>query len=602
MKKYTLATPLMLCLVFAVQVQAQICPRETAVNDYNNLYLSSRFSSSEIQWTGNTEDCEPGTISQTVLNDNLQRIRYFRKLVGGLTTSLSFDADLNSKCQEGVLMLEANPSYFDHCFNPNECVDLDCNTANGVEALQNSNIGQSSGWGFSRHPIDQWIEDRFVTNLSHRREILSPYLQDMGLGLTSDLSVLWFEPQSPSSPVYNQFIAYPNGYTPRNLVYSVWSFSIPGANFSNANVSIVDADNNNYSSTLFLKENGGPNPMLSWQPSGINTFSDVDIKYTVTVSGISGAPSSSYTYDVWVINPVYPPICPDGAQWSEANCECRKDCAISAIELVSSECNNDGTFDAEVKITYENPPITGFLEVFWCAGLVCDAIFPSIGTSPQTITVSGIPANGETISISANFSANTNCELAVNNIGVAPDNCGSSCNNPPPATGTIPDGTYQTSAAMTTAGQVNAPDNVVLKSGTSISLTNGFHAKPNATFRALIEACAEAATEGPIVAEERMASPAAEFQSITKKDQLTVYPNPFNTQTTIAYKLNAPQTVSVEVYNMNGQRIAQLVPGAFQEAGEYQVPFYAMEHPPGVYLVFLKTAENMISKRMLLAR
>ena len=67
------------CLTLHVSAQAQ-CPREIAVNDYNNLYLTSAFNLADMNWTGSVNNCNPGTISQSVLNKNLQRINYYRKL------------------------------------------------------------------------------------------------------------------------------------------------------------------------------------------------------------------------------------------------------------------------------------------------------------------------------------------------------------------------------------------------------------------------------------------------------------------------------------------------------------------------------------------
>jgi flagellar hook assembly protein FlgD len=48
------------------------------------------------------------------------------------------------------------------------------------------------------------------------------------------------------------------------------------------------------------------------------------------------------------------------------------------------------------------------------------------------------------------------------------------------------------------------------------------------------------------------------------------YPNPFNPTTTIRYEIDQPGEVSLTVFNMLGQKVADLVNGA-QTAGVYEV-------------------------------
>lgn len=60
------------------------------------------------------------------------------------------------------------------------------------------------------------------------------------------------------------------------------------------------------------------------------------------------------------------------------------------------------------------------------------------------------------------------------------------------------------------------------------------------------------------------------------------YPNPFNPTTTIAYTLPASGNITVKVYNVNGQEIANLVNG-MQEAGAYKVVWNAANMASGIY-------------------
>lgn len=56
------------------------------------------------------------------------------------------------------------------------------------------------------------------------------------------------------------------------------------------------------------------------------------------------------------------------------------------------------------------------------------------------------------------------------------------------------------------------------------------------------------------------------------------YPNPFNSQTTISFGLNKPGKVSLKIYNLEGQQVADLVNNRYG-VGQYIVPFNAISLP-----------------------
>ena len=82
---------------------------------------------------------------------------------------------------------------------------------------------------------------------------------------------------------------------------------------------------------------------------------------------------------------------------------------------------------------------------------------------------------------------------------------------------------------------------------------------------------------------------------------LNNYPNPFNPQTVIRYRLPAFSAVELTVYNILGQKIATLVNGE-QQAGKYSVRFDAAGLPAGVYIYRLKAGRNLQQRKMLLLR
>jgi subtilisin-like proprotein convertase family protein len=172
----------------------------------------------------------------------------------------------------------------------------------------------------------------------------------------------------------------------------------------------------------------------------------------------------------------------------------------------------------------------------------------------------------------------------------------STCGTAPPNSGTIADGTYHTATPMTTSGEVASFSTVSLKSGVSITLTTGFHAQANATFSASIEACADANNASVI---DRSI---ADVESASSAVNISIAPNPFYNTTTIEYELSKASTVSVEVYDLNGQRVAQLMNGEQQAAGSHQVQFDGRQQTTGIYIVMLRTAEQVQTKRLVLSR
>ena len=79
------------------------------------------------------------------------------------------------------------------------------------------------------------------------------------------------------------------------------------------------------------------------------------------------------------------------------------------------------------------------------------------------------------------------------------------------------------------------------------------------------------------------------------------YPNPFNPSTNITYSIAETGQVSLDVFNITGQRVATLVQG-LQSAGEYTISFDASNLSSGIYIYSLKTGSSIVSKRMVLVK
>ncbi|HEY4643139.1 MAG TPA: S8 family serine peptidase, partial [Bacteroidota bacterium] len=80
------------------------------------------------------------------------------------------------------------------------------------------------------------------------------------------------------------------------------------------------------------------------------------------------------------------------------------------------------------------------------------------------------------------------------------------------------------------------------------------------------------------------------------------FPNPFNQGTFIRYDLEEPRTVTLDVFNILGQRVATLVSGVFQAAGRYEVRLNDSNLASGVYFYTLQAGDLAQTRKMVLIR
>ncbi len=79
------------------------------------------------------------------------------------------------------------------------------------------------------------------------------------------------------------------------------------------------------------------------------------------------------------------------------------------------------------------------------------------------------------------------------------------------------------------------------------------------------------------------------------------YPNPFNPATEIRFTIPRQEEVTLEVYDITGRRVTQLVHGKMK-AGEHRVRWEARHQASGVYFAVLKAGEQMQVRKMMLVR
>ena len=79
------------------------------------------------------------------------------------------------------------------------------------------------------------------------------------------------------------------------------------------------------------------------------------------------------------------------------------------------------------------------------------------------------------------------------------------------------------------------------------------------------------------------------------------YPNPFNPATVIQYSMPEAGQVSLKVYNILSQEVADLV-NETQSAGIHQVSFNAHNLPTGIYIARLQAGNKVMSVKLQLVK
>ncbi len=79
------------------------------------------------------------------------------------------------------------------------------------------------------------------------------------------------------------------------------------------------------------------------------------------------------------------------------------------------------------------------------------------------------------------------------------------------------------------------------------------------------------------------------------------YPNPFNAETTISYGLPNMSNVSVTVWNMSGQQVAELVQSD-KAAGHYSIVWNANDASSGIYIIKMQSGDFIAMQKAVLVR
>ncbi|MFH0879244.1 MAG: CAP domain-containing protein [Lentisphaerota bacterium] len=269
---------------------------------YHSVYADSENVPDE--WTGSIASCNEGAVSSNYLSATLRRINYFRAMCG-LPASITLDTNWNQFSQKAALMMSRN-----NALSHYPPTTWSCFTADGSNAASHANLALGMQ---GPEAMDGFMSDTGGGNAAagHRRWFLYPPNQVMGIGTLpgegsyGEAAAVWVIGGTGSRPSSPPFVSWPNaGYCPYSLAYERWSFSVNGANFSGATVTMTCAG----APIGVVKEavaNGYGDNTLVWKVSGFPIGQvAADSNYVVCVSNVViGGGASNFTYSVTLINP-----------------------------------------------------------------------------------------------------------------------------------------------------------------------------------------------------------------------------------------------------------------------------------------------------------
>ena len=135
---------------------------------------------------------------------------------------------------------------------------------------------------------------------------------------------------------------------------------------------------------------------------------------------------------------------------------------------------------------------------------------------------------------------------------------------------------------------------VTFKASETITLKDGFHAKANATFLARIENCVAI-----IETEIEARSIEAEWVPEAVEMELSLQPNPSKYITSIQFQLPEAGNVFLEVYNSTGQLVKSIANNDWYDSGTHSKELIVGDYQKGMYFVNLRTANDMLTKKLI---
>jgi uncharacterized protein YkwD len=252
----------------------------------------------KTDWTGDLGGCRPGSPSPEATKTILDNLNFVRGLAG--LSRVTFSETLSARAQNAALIMSANQT-----LTHDVPRTFKCYSSTGALAASRSNL--YLGW--TDMPADfvvpGYMTDPGPSNIlaGHRRWILYPSATVFGSGLTSTAQALWVVGPTSNTNPNPRWVPWPTpGWFPSDFQPDgLWSLAsgYEHANFARAHVKVMrDGEALRVHMYRFVGRGYG-SPAITWHVADATEPGT----YTVKVTGIRGAASSAYTYQVRIFHP-----------------------------------------------------------------------------------------------------------------------------------------------------------------------------------------------------------------------------------------------------------------------------------------------------------
>jgi hypothetical protein len=89
---------------------------------------------------------------------------------------------------------------------------------------------------------------------------------------------------------------------------------------------------------------------------------------------------------------------------------------------------------------------------------------------------------------------------------------------------------------------------------------------------------------------------------ISKRTDLSVYPNPSTGDFTIKYDVAKRADIKIDIYDLKGDMVKGVVDQPSQYEGKYQIPVNLQEMPAGIYIVNLTNGEKRFTEKIVISK
>ena len=166
---------------------------------------------------------------------------------------------------------------------------------------------------------------------------------------------------------------------------------------------------------------------------------------------------------------------------------------------------------------------------------------------------------------------------------------------------------------LETDGYVGAVQ-ITLTHGSSFSIdlsesafVSGYHTDGNTTTVIMVKPSSDLFTvSGDFEIDEALVANSDGYIDVNVYDAMSysissIYPNPFNPETTIEYVIPKDEMVSVSIYDLQGRMVTSLSNGV-QSAGYHSITWNASEMPTGLYFVKLVAGSYRETQKIMLIK